>query len=261
VNAVTPPLGSRVRLRPSRSADILDLALAGRVAEVAAVEEDLEGQVHVAVVLEGDPGRDLGSASQIGHRFFFAPDELEPVVPDGGAESPRTRILVAGVGNIFMADDGFGPAAAAALVRRALPDGVHAADFGIRGMDLAYRMLEGYDTVVLLDAAPRGETPGTLSVIEPDLDALPIGAPEAHAMDPVKVLALARRLGDGRLPRVLVVGCEPLARMNGAEPDVVVELSEPVREAVERAVPFVESLVADLLAGAAAGYTGEEVTP
>lgn len=249
MNGVPPP-GSRVLLRPSRSADILDLALAGRVAEVAAVEEDLEGQVHVAVVLEGDPGRDLGSAVQIGHRFFFAPDELEPVPGDGADDPPRARvrILVAGVGNIFMADDGFGPQAAAALVGRAFPDGVHVADFGIRGMDLAYRMLDGYDTVVLLDAAPRGEAPGTLSVIEPDLGSLPAhGAPEAHAMDPVKVLALARALGDGQLPRVLVVGCEPQVCMNGDEPDVVVGLSEPVSEAVERAVPFVESLVADLL--------------
>ncbi|HEY5833402.1 hydrogenase maturation protease [Streptomyces sp.] len=247
MNGVPLRPGSRVRLRPSRSADILDLALAGRVAEVAAVEEDFEGQVHIAVVLEDDPGRDLGSASQIGHRFFFSPEELEPAGP--GHETPPTRVLVAGVGNIFMADDGFGPAAAAALGRRTLPDGVHVADFGIRGTDLAYRMLEGYDTVVLLDAAPRGEAPGTLSVIEPDPGSFPAdAAPEAHAMDPVKVLGLARVLGDGRLPRVLVVGCEPQVRMNGDEPDVVVGLSAPVSEAVERAVPFVESLLADLLA-------------
>jgi hydrogenase maturation protease len=240
--------GSKVRLRPSRRADIMDLALAGRVAEVAAVEEDLEGQVHIAVVLEGDPGRDLGSASQIGHRFFFAPDELEPL--DGASgEPPAHRVLVAGVGNIFMADDGFGPEAAAALARRPQPDGVYVADFGIRGLDLAYRMLDGYDTVVLLDATPLGEAPGTLSVLEPDLAALPAtGAPEAHAMDPVKVLALARSLGDGDLPRVLVVGCEPEIRMSGDEPDVVVGLSDPVREAVERSVPFVESLLADVLA-------------
>lgn len=247
--------GSRVRLRPSRSADILDLALAGRTAEVAAVEEDLEGQVHVAVVLDGDPGRDLGAAVQIGHRFFFAPDELEPA--DGGSAPPAARILVAGVGNIFMADDGFGPEAAAALTRLPLPDGVHVADFGIRGMDLAYRMLDGYDTVVLLDAAPRGEAPGTLSVIEPDPGSLPSApAPEAHGLDPVKVLALARMLGDGRLPRVLVVGCEPLVRMRGDEPDVVVGLSDPVSEAVERSVPFVRSLVDELLAESSAAPAG-----
>ncbi|MDN0199200.1 hydrogenase maturation protease [Streptomyces sp. S.PNR 29] len=148
-----------------------------------------------------------------------------------------------------MADDGFGPEAATALARRSLPDGVHVADFGIRGMDLAYRMLDGYDTVVLLDATPHGQPPGTLSVIEPDLATLPAeGAPEAHAMDPVKVLALARHLGDAELPRVLVVGCEPQVRMNGDEPDVVVGLSEPVREAVARAVPFVESLLGEILA-------------
>ncbi|GAA3795560.1 hydrogenase maturation protease [Streptomyces phyllanthi] len=251
MNGVSYRPGTRVRLRPSRRADIMDLALAGRIAEVAAVEEDFEGQVHVAVVLEGDPGRDLGAASQIGHRFFFAPDELEPLAGPAG-EPPSHRLLVAGVGNIFMADDGFGPEAAAALARRPLPDGVHVADFGIRGLDLAYRMLDGYDTVLLLDATPHGQRPGTLSVIEPDLAALPAeGAPEAHAMDPVKVLALARRLGDGELPRVLVVGCEPEVRMTGDEPDVVVGLSEPVREAVERCVPFVESLIAEILADAA----------
>lgn len=247
MNAVPFRPGSRVLLRPSRRADIMDLALAGREAEVAGVEEDFEGQVHIAVVLADDPGRDLGAAVQIGHRFFFAPDELEPVGP--GPEPPGPRVLVAGVGNIFMADDGFGPEAAAALSRRTLPEGVHVADFGIRGMDLAYRMMDGYDVVVLLDAAPRGEAPGTLSVIEPDTAALPTAAPpEAHAMDPVKVLALARTLGEGALPRVLVVGCEPEVRMNGDEPDVVVGLSAPVRDAVERSVPFVESLVADLIA-------------
>ncbi|MEW2399388.1 hydrogenase maturation protease [Streptomyces sp. NPDC046862] len=251
MNGVSYRPGTRVRLRPSRRADIMDLALAGRIAEVAAVEEDFEGQVHVAVVLDGDPGRDLGSASQIGHRFFFAPDELEPLEGTEGGP-PGHRVLVAGVGNIFMADDGFGPEAATALAGRPWPDGVHVADFGIRGMDLAYRMLDGYDTVVLLDAMPHGESPGTLSLIEPDVAALPGGAaPEAHAMDPVKVLALARHLGDGELPRVLVVGCEPEVRMKGDEVDVVVGLSEPVRAAVERSVPFVESLVADLFADAA----------
>lgn len=253
-----PQVGCRVRLRPSRSADILDLALAGRVGEVVAVEEDLDGERHVAVVLEGDPGRDLGSASQIGHRFFFAPDELEPLDEPGAAGGPPgTRVLVAGVGNMFMADDGFGPQAAEALARRPLPHGVHVADFGIRGLDLAYRMQEGYDVVVLLDAVCRGEAPGTLSLIDPDLASLPAdGACEGHSMDPVRVLALARRLGEGRLPRVLVVGCEPLVRMDGDEPDVVVGLSEPVAEAVERAVPFVEKVLAGLAEGR---ELGEEV--
>ncbi|MGP3927408.1 hydrogenase maturation protease [Streptomyces sp. 8N616] len=260
--------GSRVRLRPSGGADIFDLALAGRIAEVVGVEEDFEGRIHVAVVLAGDPGRDFGGNGQIGHRFFFSPGELDPAGPatPGTGAPPRPRILVAGIGNVFMADDGFGPAVAAALSRRTLPDGVHVVDFGIRGMDLAYRLLEGYDAALLVDAAPRGERPGTLSVIEPDIEDME-GAPETHAMDPVKVLALARHLSDGSdgpLPRILVVGCEPSVRMTGDEPDVLVELSEPVQRAVEEAVRLVESLVAELLEEAPAtapGTLGEEVIP
>ncbi|MFG2196524.1 hydrogenase maturation protease [Streptomyces sp. NPDC048639] len=252
VNGITVRKGSRVRLRPTRSADIFDLALSGRTAEVDGVEEDFEGNIHVAVVLEGDPGRDFGTSGQIGHRFFFAPDELEPAEPV--ADSPSgTRILVAGIGNVFMADDGFGPAVAAALGGISLPGTVHVADFGIRGMDLAYRLLDGYDVALLVDAAPRGLEPGTLSVIEPDLTEGDV-APEAHAMDPVKVLALARHLGEAPLPRILVVGCEPMVRMNGDEPDVVVGLSAPVKAAVDEAARLVESLVGELL-------RGEEVSP
>ncbi|HEX5566009.1 MAG TPA: hydrogenase maturation protease [Streptomyces sp.] len=253
VDGVRLGRGSRVRLRPSRGADIFDLALAGRTAEIDAVEEDFEGRIHVAVVLEDDPGRDFGTSAQIGHRFFFSPGELEPAGPPEPAAA-RARILVAGIGNVFLADDGFGPEVVGALRGRALPDGVHVADFGIRGMDLAYRLLEGYHTALLVDAAPHGQPPGTLSVIEPRIEDFDLQAvPEAHAMDPVKVLALARRLGDGRLPRILVVGCEPLVRMRGDEPDVAVGLSEPVRRAVDEAAGLVESLVAELL-------TGEEVS-
>ncbi|MFH0241033.1 hydrogenase maturation protease [Streptomyces sp. HK10] len=246
--------GGRVRLRPSPGADILDLALTGRTAEIDAVEEDMEGRTHVAVVLDDDPaGIDFGTSGQMGHRFFFSPEELEPAGPPGEPAAPPDRILVAGIGNVFLADDGFGPAVAEALRDRPLPDGVHVADFGIRGMDLAYRLLEGYGTAVLVDAAPHGQPPGTVSVIEPDADALDDAnaAPEVHAMDPVRTLALARRLAsDGAaLPRVLVVGCEPLVRMRGDEPDVAVGLSEPVRRAVGEAVGLVESLVGELLAG------------
>ncbi|WFB11462.1 hydrogenase maturation protease [Streptomyces sp. LX-29] len=168
--------------------------------------------------------------------------------------APPARILVAGIGNVFLADDGFGCEVAQALGRRPLPEGVRVADFGIRGMDLAYRMLEGWDTVVFVDAAPRGAAPGTLFVIEPDLREIADAAPETHAMDPVRVLALARHLSEGPLPRVLVVGCEPEVRMTGEEPDVQVGLSEPVRRAVDEAVPLVEKLLADLL-----DRTGEEV--
>ncbi|MEV8565138.1 hydrogenase maturation protease [Streptomyces sp. NPDC051322] len=170
-------------------------------------------------------------------------------VTDTGRPGPR--ILIAGIGNIFLADDAFGPEVITAMSGRPVPDGVHVADFGIRGMDLAYRLLDGYDVAVLVDAAPRGEEPGTLYVIEPDLeDGDPRQVPEAHGMDPVKVLALARTLGDvdqARLPRVLVLGCEPLVRMRGDEPEVAAGLSAPVRTAVGEAVRLLDSLTADLL--------------
>ncbi|MBW1601919.1 hydrogenase maturation protease [Streptomyces sp. JJ66] len=175
------------------------------------------------------------------------------------------RVLVAGIGNVFLGDDGFGPAVATALRETALPPEVHVADFGIRGMDLAYRLTEGYAAALFVDAAPRGERPGTLSVIEPPVDSFDDVAPEAHAMDPVKVLALARRLGEGPLPRVLVVGCEPLVRMTGEEPDVSVGLSEPVQQAVTEAVRLVTSLVTELLSQPQVSQSqaepGEEVSP
>src|SRR5262249_12823080 len=158
---------SRVRLRPRQRADILDLALDGRTGEVISVEEDLEGRIHVAVALDGDPGRELGSGAQIGHRFYFAPEELEPLVAEDRPAEPR--VLVAGIGNIFLGDDAFGPEVAAALLARPCPPGVQIADFGIRGLDLAYALTDGYDAAVLVDAAPRGERPGTLQVLEPDL--------------------------------------------------------------------------------------------
>jgi len=162
-----------------------------------------------------------------------------------GVTPGRPRVLVAGIGNIFLADDGFGPEVVAALRGRPLPEGVEAADFGIRGMDLAYRLLDGYDLVVLVDATPRGGPAGTVYVIEPEPPADDGVPPQAHGMDPVTVLALARRLaGAAALPRVLVLGCEPAVRMTGAEPDVVVGLSEPVRAAVPVAVARLESLLA-----------------
>jgi hydrogenase maturation protease len=234
-----------VRLRPQRRADILDLALEGRAAEVVAVEEDLEGRVHVAVTLADDTARDLGTGAQIGHRFYFAPEDLEALdEPAGGPAEPR--VLVAGIGNIFLGDDAFGPEVAAALLGRPRPPGVYVADFGIRGMDLAYALADGYDAAVLVDAAPRGQQPGTLYVIEPEMPADDT-APETHGMDPVRVLALARRLG-GAPPRILVVGCEPGPVPAGEDPDLASGLSPAVRLAVKDAVRLVETVVEELLA-------------
>ena len=245
VDGVRLGQGSRVRLRPGGRADIFDLALTGRTAEVDAVEEDLEGHVQLVVVLDGDDGRDFRTG--LGHRFFFTPEEVEPVT--GRPVGPR--LLIAGIGNMFLADDAFGPEVITAMRGRPVRDGVHVADFGIRGMDLAYRLQDGYDVAVLVDAAPRGGEPGTLYLIEPET--APASGeegrmpPEAHGMDPVQVLALARHLGADLLPRVLVLGCEPLVRMSGDEPDVVVGLSEPVRAAVDEAVVLLESLTDGLL--------------
>jgi len=228
--------GSQVRLRPRAGADVFDLVLAGRLARVEAIEEDMEGAVHLVVTVDDDPGRDLGAASQLAHRFFFAPDEVEPVEPE--------RILVAGIGNVFLGDDGFGVALAERLAQRTLPPGVEVVDYGIRGMDLAYALGEGWSAVVLLDAAPTGQPPGTLSVIEPEIDAVE-PALDAHGMDPVKVLALAKTLG-GPLPRTLVVACAPETVMTGEEEDVVAELSAPLRAALDDGVKLVESLLGEL---------------
>jgi hydrogenase maturation protease len=241
---------SRVRLKPRKGGDVFDLALAGRTAVIEGIEQDLEGNVQLAVAIDDDPGRDLGLRRQPGHRFFFAPDEVEPLGDDagaGGAVAAR-RILVAGIGNVFLGDDGFGVALADRLARRTLPAGVEVVDYGIRGMDLAYALHDGWEAVVLLDAMPRGKPPGTLTVLEPDLDDLPL-AIDAHAMDPVKVLGLARALG-GPLPRTLVVGCEPETVMRGDEEDVVATVSEPVRAALDEGVRLVDALLEDLTAEA-----------
>ena len=237
--------GSRVRLLPREGADILDLALAGREAVVEAIEEDSEGGLHVAVTLDDDPGRDLGDARFPGHRFFFGLDEIEPVGDPVADDSDGPRILVAGIGNVFLGDDGFGVAVARRLALHELASGVEVADYGIRGMDLAYALQAGYDAVVFVDAAPRGESPGTISVIEPELDPGQVSI-DTHGMDPVRVLGLARALG--HVPRrVLVVACEPERLVHGEhDEDLVGELSGTVRAAVEEAVSVVESLVTEL---------------
>ena len=234
---------SRVRLRPHPGGDVMDLALTGRAAVIEGIDQDMEGNLRLAVVVEDDPGRDLGERRQPGHRFFFAPDEVEPL-REAPAERAGPRVLVAGIGNVFLGDDGFGVALAGRLARRELPPGVDVVDFGIRGMDLALAMQDGYEAAVLLDATPRGERPGTLYVIEPELPEAE-AAPEAHAMDPVKVLALSRAMG-GVPPRTLVVGCEPATRMSADSEEIVAALSEPVRAALDEGVRLVEGLIAEL---------------
>jgi hydrogenase maturation protease len=236
--------GTRVRVRPRPGGDLMDLALAGRVAVVESVERDYEDRVHVAVSIEDDPGRDLAAAATLGHRFWFGVDELEPLPGEAAAPAAAARVLVAGIGNVFLGDDGFGVEVARRLADRPQPAGVEIADYGIRGMDLACAMQDDWAAVVLVDAAPTGALPGTLSVIEPEVAGAP-AAPDAHGMDPATVLRLVQALG-GAPPRTLLVACEPLVQMSGAEPDVVVALSQPVAAAVDGAVALVEELVAEL---------------
>jgi hydrogenase maturation protease len=164
-------------------------------------------------------------------------------------QSPdRPRILIAGVGNIFLGDDAFGVEVVQRLAQRPLPEAVRVVDFGIRGLDLAYALLDGYEAVILVDAAPHGGRPGTLYVLEPETGSSAPGSGEAplietHNLDPARVLSLVAALG-GTLPRLLVVGCEP--DMGAAEDDITAGLSPPVRAAVDEAVPLVESLLARL---------------
>jgi hydrogenase maturation protease len=148
------------------------------------------------------------------------------------------RTLVAGVGNILQGDDGFGVAVARRLAGAALPAGAEAADFGVRGLHLAVQLLDGYDTLILVDALARGGVPGTLYVLEATPGAPAPGVLDAHGADPATVLALLERLG-GRVGRVLVVGCEPadLSEQLGLTPIVeqaVVEAERVVRRLLER---------------------------
>lgn len=230
---------SRVRLRPRAGADVFDVVLTGRTAVVEGIDQDLDGNLQLAVTVEDDPGRDLGERRLPGHRFFFSPDEVEPLVGEPAPAPATARVLVAGIGNVFLGDDGFGVALAGRLARGEPRPGVDVVDFGIRGMDLAYALLGDYEAAILLDAAPRGEPPGTLYVIEPEVDEESELPPDAHGMDPVRVLALARALG-GTPPRTLVVGCEPQSEDN------VGVLSEPVRAALDEGVRLVESLLDEL---------------
>jgi hydrogenase maturation protease len=156
------------------------------------------------------------------------------------------RVLVAGVGNIFLGDDGFGVEVVRRLTEREMPEGVEVKDFGIRGMDLAYALQEDYEVVVFVDAVPRGEEPGTVYLIEPEIEEDGEISLDTHGMDPVKVIKLSRALG-AEPARTLVVGCEPQVVLSGEDyDDMSMELSEPVHAAVGDAVKLVESLVEEI---------------
>lgn len=158
-------------------------------------------------------------------------------------------MLVAGIGNIFLRDDGFGVEVARRLANEEVPEYIRVVDYGIRGVHLAYDLLDGCETLVLVDATPRGKAPGTIYVIEPDIDQAASNGPsseavasgrspvmDSHSMDPGAVFALLRTLG-GSAPKVVVVGCEP------ASVDEGIGLSDEVEKAVEGAVEVVRGLI------------------
>ena len=238
--------GDRVRLNPRAKGDIFDLALAGQLARVASVERDYEGKEHIVVVLDADPGRMMGPRAPA-HRFFFAPGELELIEATAESPSPTPpRILVAGIGNIFLGDDGFGVEVIRQLSCRQFPAGVNVVDFGIRGYDLAFALMDEYDRVILIDACPRGEAPGTISVLVPDLEDDSTAATfDAHDMNPVHVLRLARAQG-ATLREVQLVGCEPDTL---GPPEGQMGLSPAVQAAVAEAATVVELLIAKFLNG------------
>lgn len=177
---------------------------------------------------------------------------MTPALP---ASSPP-RILVAGIGNVFLGDDGFGPEVLRTLVSGRvsgpLPDGVRAVDYGIRGMHLAYDLLDDWDALVLVDAVPDRGRPGDIRVFEVD-PADPGAAPrlDAHGMDPGAVFASLAALG-GRLPRTVVVGCQAACVDEG------MGLSAPVAAAVDGAADEVLAVVSGFGAAAAVGVPVDE---
>ena len=249
ISGVEVRTGSRVRLRPRKGGDVMDIALAGQVATIECIEQDYEGKSHVCVVLDDDPGRDLGLLRQPGHRFFFDAGEVEPLPgPEArpSTSAQRASILVGCIGNIFLGDDGFGVEVAKRLSAHEFPAGVRVVDFGIRGFDLAYALQDGYETTILVDAYPHGQAPGTVSLVEPDvskLDEPQAGIVETHGMNPLNVLRMASTMNGG-LKKILLVGCEP-ATFGGEEGRM--GLSGPVEAAVDEAVKMVCSVVDKIL--------------
>jgi hydrogenase maturation protease len=158
------------------------------------------------------------------------------------------RIFVVGVGNIFLGDDGFGVEVATRMRRRPVPEGVRVEEYGIRGVHLAYALLEGsFDLVILVDTLDLGEAPGMITVFEPELDGAADVLPDAHDLDPASVMGLLAGLG-GSVGRMLVVGCQPSAL------EEQMGLSPAVEAAVDEAITVVEELVQEQLST----YVGKE---
>lgn len=167
------------------------------------------------------------------------------------------KILIAGIGNIFLGDDAFGVEVAQLLMRESWPEGVLIKDFGIRGFDLTYALMEDYDAFLLIDAVPRGETPGTLYSIEIDLQSIgeaPSEEPalDAHALHPLRVLQSVKAMG-GAPKRVLLLGCEPQALGEEEQLEGRMGLSEAVQASLDEAASMARDLVNKLIQEAGNG--------
>ena len=173
------------------------------------------------------------------------------------------RILVAGIGNIFFGDDAFGVEVAQQLLRRPWPEDVRIEDFGIRSYDLAYAIMDGWDTVIMIDATPRGHPPGTVSLIEPDLSTLgdnPSDIVNGHSLNPVSVLQMVQSLG-GTLPCLYLIGCEP-AVLETEDLGLSAAVQATVPQAIEMTVSLIHSLLdgtateADAISAGISGRSG-----
>jgi Ni,Fe-hydrogenase maturation factor len=230
--------GTRVRLRPRRRpdvrSDLLDLALAGREAIVERIEEDAEGRPHVGIVLDDDRALELGLMRQIGHRFFFSPEELVPLP----GPAPR-GVLVAGLGDAFAGDLAFGSAVVEELRRRGARRGVQLADFGIRVRDLTAALEDGYDALLIVTAMPSARR-------SPDPKANPSrnapGRVRVEQRDPGTLLEELGVPTEALPRRYLAVVLEP-SSCTGAE------LSPAAGVAVPDAACLIEELVEGLLRG------------
>jgi hypothetical protein len=152
--------GSRVRLRPKRRADVFDLALDGKTATVETIEQDFEDRIFVAVSVDDDPGRDLGALGKPAHRFFFrAPTRSNRSTPEPHRDATASSSPASATSSSATMASASRWCAAWRASRS--PEGVRVIDFGIRGLDLAYALLDGHDAVVIVDAIHRGGPPGT----------------------------------------------------------------------------------------------------
>ena len=242
IDGVTFRRGAKLVLRPGVDRDLYDRMLDGRVATLERIYLDYDDRVYLGVTVDDDPGQAL--MRETGRYLFFFAHEVRLAAREVG------QILVAGIGNAWLQDDGFGGEVARRLQQHELPAGVTVLDAGTGGLDLAYEVMRGYEALVLLDISRQGGEPGSLYVIEPDPEdvggQLADGeAIDPHAMDPRTVLRFVKLVG-GWPGKVVVIACEP-----GEVGDVGLGLTPAVQDAVERATELVLETLARLRTAAA----------